>query len=68
MPVADVVVVHVLVDIRRIRLGGKLRRNLWKNREDIIEFALNLETFTFLRELMKIVDIDFFKNQLKKKM
>ena len=29
-PVADVVVVHVLVDIRRMRLGGKLRRNLCK--------------------------------------
>lgn len=26
IPVAEVVVVHVLVDIRRIRLGGKLRR------------------------------------------
>ena len=25
-PVADVVVVHVLVDIRRIRLGGRLLR------------------------------------------
>lgn len=27
MPVADVVVVHVLVDMRLIREGGKLRRN-----------------------------------------
>lgn len=26
IPVADVVVVHVLVDMRRIREGGKLRR------------------------------------------
>ena len=31
MPVADVVVVHVDVDIRRIRLGGRLRRNLCRN-------------------------------------
>ena len=30
MPVADVVVVHVLVDILRSKLGGKLRLNLWK--------------------------------------
>lgn len=28
MPVAEVVVVHVLVDMRRMRLGGRLRRSL----------------------------------------
>ena len=32
MPVAEVVVVHVEVDMRRIRLGGKLRRNLCKRK------------------------------------
>lgn len=31
MPVADVVVVHVEVDIRRIRLGGRLRLSLFGN-------------------------------------
>ena len=31
-PVADVVVVHVLVDIRRSKLGGKLRRSRWNKK------------------------------------
>ena len=32
-PVADVVVVHVLVDIRRIKLGGRLRRNRYNTQK-----------------------------------
>lgn len=33
MPVADVVVVHVLVDILRIRLGGKLRLDFYNEKK-----------------------------------
>lgn len=42
MPVAEVVVVHVLVDIRRSRFGGRLRRNLCKKAEQKLEFSSKL--------------------------
>jgi hypothetical protein len=32
IPVAEVVVVHVLVDILRIKLEGRLRRKRWNNK------------------------------------
>lgn len=35
MPVAEVVVVQVLVDMRRIKLGGKLRRIFFGNMEGL---------------------------------
>lgn len=44
MPVADVVVVHVLVDILRIRLGGKLRLDFYNNKKKQIKIFNNFWT------------------------
>lgn len=40
MPVADVVVVHVLVDILRIRLGGKLRLDFYNKQKTKLQFSI----------------------------
>lgn len=43
MPVADVVVVHVLVDILRIRLGGKLRLDFYNKQNTKLKFSIIYE-------------------------
>lgn len=40
MPVADVVVVQVLVDILRIRLGGKLRLDFYNKQKTKLKFSI----------------------------
>ena len=54
-PVADVVVVQVLIDIRRNKLGGRLRRRRWK------ETIMNIVTLCMTRSpicLWKITAIE----------
>lgn len=42
MPVADVVVVHVLVDILRIRLGGKLRLDFYNEKKKFKKLKISI--------------------------
>lgn len=53
-PVAEVVVVQVLVDIRRIRLGGKLRRNRYKIQKT---YTLKIVNFIYLKTKHLMVNI-----------